>query len=370
MPFEIITIAAAGLDIRPVTFSMTVSAEEAARSFEAKVKHPALSQRQMIDALAGSPPCTIRAQRSDGIASGEGVSGGDLLLTGHVEKRSASVRGDEKELTISGRSKTGDLVDSSHAHSTGEMRKKTAKAMVEELTKPFGIKVETDANLPIRALARLRPNETIFAFAERLARVDRVGLTDTPEGNLKIAGPPSKMHAGGLIAGAAWPAISDYSGVLDDSKRFKEYKTKAQAPDGYAPPELEIEEKAQDQGVSRPRLRVITPPEQIDKDEARKRAKHHRDRAAGKGTTASVTVIGWRDVAGRLWTPGWLVPAMLPEVGIEQVMMIKSVAFKQSADKTEATIELVDPRAHGGKGGKGGKSAKGWSLNGAGAEDE
>lgn len=122
--------------------------------------------------------------------------------------------------------------------------------------------------------------------------------------------------------------------------------------------------------MSRPRLRVITPPEQITRDEARKRAKHHRDRAAGKGTTASVTTIGWRDVAGKLCTPGWLIPVMLPDVGIEQVMMIKSATFKQRADKTETTLELVDPRAHGGKGGKGGKSAKGWSLDGAGAEDE
>jgi prophage tail gpP-like protein len=369
MPFEIITIAAAGLEIRPITFAWNVSRKDAARSFDAKIKHPFLGQRQLIDALAGSPPVTIRSQPSDGIAMAGGGGGGELILTGHVEKRSPRVAGEEKELSISGRSKTGDLVDSSHNHKTGELRDKNARDMIAELTQPFGISVEADGSLPVRKLARLRPGETIFAFAERLARVDRVGLTDTPEGNLKLAGPPKEAHAGAIVDGGTGPAIVDASGTLDDSKRFQEYSTRAQAPDGYAPAELEIEETARDSGVSRPRRRVITPPEQISKEEARARAKHHRDRAAGKGITASITVVGWRDIAGKLWTPGLLIPVSIFDLGIEQVMMVESVSFKQS-DKTTATLELVDPRAHGGKGGKGGKSAKGWSLDGAGAEDE
>jgi len=327
MPFEIVTIAAGGLILRPITFALNISAKEASRSFDAKVKHPALSQRDLLDALAGSPPCTIRAQASDGVSLVPGLAGGELLLTGHIEKRSPRVAGEEKELSISGRSKTGDLVDSSHNHKSGELRDKTAKDMVTELAAPFGITVETDANLPMRKLARLRPGETVFAFAERLARVDR------------------------------------------ESKRFQEYKTRAQAPDGFAPPELEIDETARDNGVRRPRLRVITPPEQISKDEARQRARHHRDRAAGRGVTASVSVVGWRDAGGQLWTPGWLIPVDIGDIGIGQVMMIESVSFRQSESGTAATLELVDPRAHGGKGGKGAKSAKGVELTGAGGDD-
>ena len=369
MPFEIVTIAAGGLILRPVTFALNISAKEASRSFDAKVKHPGLSQRDLLDALAGSPPCTIRAQASDGVSPVPGLAGGDLLLTGHVEKRSPRVAGDEKELSISGRSKTGDLVDSSHNHKSGELRDKTAKDMLTELVAPFGITVETDANLPMRKLARLRPGETVFAFAERLARVDRVGVTDTAEGNLKLAGPPEKMHAGALVYGGNWPAITDASATLDESKRFQEYRTRAQAPDGYAPPELEIDETARDNGVGRPRLRVITPPEQISRDEARQRARHHRDRAAGRGVTASVSVVGWRDAGGQLWTPGWLIPVDIEDIGIGQVMMIESVSFRQSESGTAATLELVDPRAHGGKGGKGAKSAKGVELTGAGGDD-
>lgn len=368
MPFEVITIAAGGMELRPITFALNISRKETARSFDAKIKHPFLGQRELIDALAGSPPCTIHARASDGISSLGPGSGGDLLLTGHVERRSPRIAGDERDLSISGRSKTGDLVDSSHDHKTGEMRDKTARDMISELAEPFGISVETDATLPKRKLARLRPGESIFTFAERLARVDRVGITDTPEGNLKLVGPPQEMHAGAIIDGAAWPAIVDASATLDESKRFSQYKIRAQAPDGFAPAELEIEQQARDSGVSRPRLRVITPPEQISRDEARARARHHRDRAAGRGTSVSVTVVGWRDVAGTLWTPGRLIPVSLHDLGVEQLMMLESVAFRQG-DKTTATLELVDPRAHGGEGGKGGKSAGGFELKGAGGDD-
>ena len=60
MPFEVITIAAGGMELRPITFALNVSRKDTARSFDAKIKHPFLGQRELLDALAGSPPCTDR----------------------------------------------------------------------------------------------------------------------------------------------------------------------------------------------------------------------------------------------------------------------------------------------------------------------
>lgn len=368
MPFERITISAAGLELSPITFSMQVSAKEASRSFEAKVKEPTIGQAALLDALAGKPECTIQTAQSFGaVVHGSGV--GELILTGNVEKRSPQISASEKELTISGRSKTGDFVDSTHEHPTGELRKKKPDAMISEVAEPFGITVESDAELDERELSRLRPGETAFAFSERIARAAGVTITDTPEGNLRIQGEPKKQHAGAIIYGASWPAIKDASAVFDDSKRFSEYKVKAQAPDGYAPDVLEIEESAKDSGIRRKRLRVITPPEQLTKAEARKRAKYHRDRAAGRGVSAQVTLVGWRDQAGKLWQPGWLVPVEIADLGLSQLMMIESATFSQSGAETECSLSLVDPRAYGGKSGKGSKSGKGWALEGIGAED-
>lgn len=372
MAFEVVTIEAAGVLFQPITVSIKISHEEAARTFEAKIKH-SMGQAALLNLLAGSPRATIRARAGTNTGA-EPAGGGDLILTGHVEKRSPRLGGEEAELPISGRSKTGDVVDSAPEHKTGEFKKKTAKDVFGELSKEFGVSVESDVNHKPRDLFRLRPGETVWKAAERWARAEGFTISDTPDGNLKFSKGTKKRHAGVIADGAnLWPKLVDASAVHDDSGRHSEVKVKAQAPDGYTADSLEIEDKASDEGVKRLRRRVIVPPEQVKKSEARTRAKWHRDRAAGKGTTCEVTVVGWRDIAGTLWTPGYLVAVAIADLGILQDMMIESVSLSQSdADSggTRATLSLVDPRAYGGKAGKGAKSGKGWNLGKAGGDDE
>lgn len=371
MAYEIVTIKAAGLTLRPVTISIEIAMDEAARSFEAKVKQPGLSQAQLLDALKGSPACTVLTQASDGISLATGSDGGETVLTGHVEKRSPSLRSAEAELPIAGRSKTGDLVDSSAEHETGEFKGKTAKDILGPLAKDYGITVESDLDLKPRDLFRLRPGETWFTAAERIGRAEGFAIGDTPQGNVKLAKAGTKRHAGSLSEG---DTVLDASAVHDDSKKFSTVKVKAQAPDGYGPDELQIESEATDETLGRKRVKVIVPPELIKKDDSRARAKWHRDRAAGEGTTAEVTVKGWRDAAGKLWEPGLLVFTEIPSLGIVQDMLIKTVKLEQddaeSSNGTRATLSLVDPRTFGGKKPKGSKSSKANDVGKAGGDDE
>ena len=125
MPFEIITLKTAGLVLRPITISISSAMDEAARSFETKVKQPGLSQTALLRALRNSPPVTIHAAASDGVAFGQDMVG-DLILTGHVEKGSPRLAESVAEMAVSGRSMTGDVVDSSAEHETGEFRDKDA----------------------------------------------------------------------------------------------------------------------------------------------------------------------------------------------------------------------------------------------------
>jgi prophage tail gpP-like protein len=367
MAFEIVTLSAAGLTLQPQTIAVDLAYDEAARSFSAKVKHPFLDQAALLAALAGSPPCTISTVSGDEPFA---PAGGDLLLTGHVEKRAPRLAGDEKEMTISGRSKTGDAVDSAAEHDKGEFRDKDAKAIIEELASKQGITVENEATLKKRKVFRLRPGETIFAAAERLARVDGVTITDTPEGNLKFAQAAKKNHSGEIRDGDnGWPHLVDASALHDDSRRFGKVKVSAQAPDGYKPEDLRVEGEASDSAAGRQRLRVVIPPEQVAREDARKRAQWHRDRAAGQGTTCEVRLVGWRDAGGTLWTPGWNIYTEIADLGLAQDMTIQKVSLAQSEEGTFASLSLVDPRAFGGKKGKGGKSGKGWDLGKAGGED-
>jgi prophage tail gpP-like protein len=374
MPFEVVALIVKGQAFRPVTIAIRRAMDEAASTFEAKVKAQRYTQFELLRLFAGSPACVIRSTQSDGIRlDAASADGGDLMFTGNVERRRPTLGGYEKGVPVSGRSKTADAVDSSHDHETGELKAKTPLAMANEVTKPFGIDVEADAPGELRKVARLRPGETPQKFIERLARVEGVTLTDTPEGKLKLAGAPKQRHAGAISDGDGWPAILDANADHDDSKKFSEVRVRAQAPEGFGPPALEIDERATDRSVNRKRIRVITPPEEVSKQQARKRAQWHRDRAAGAGTSAQVTVKGWRDVAGRLWTPGWLIPVHIEDLDLAQEMMIESVSYEQSdaeaGSGTQTVMNLVDPRTYGGKGGKGSKSGAGWSADKIGADD-
>lgn len=368
MAFEIVTLKVAGLTLRPLTIAIEIAMDEAARNFEAKVKHPDLSQVDLLKALRGSPAVTIHSAPSDGYSPPFGQDGGDLLLTGHVEKRSPALRSAEQDLPIAGRSKTGDLVDSSAEHETGEFKDQDAKDIIGALTRDFGISVETDLTLERSPLKRLRPGETVFAAAERLGRAAGFAVGDTPEGNLKLAKAGSKRHGGTLTEGLN---ILDASAVHDDSKRFSKVKVRAQAPEGFGNDDLRIEAEAEDGTLNRKRVKIIVPPEHIRNEDARERARWHRDRASGEGLTCEVTVPGWRDETGTIWTPGHLVFTELPSLDVVQDMLIKKVSLRQTDEAsggTQAILSLVDPRSFGGKKGK---ANRGTDYTGkAGGDDE
>lgn len=368
MPFEIITLKTAGLVLRPITIAIEIGMDQAARSFETKVKQPGLSQAQLLRALRNSPPVTIHAAASDGVAFGQDTVG-DLILTGHVEKRSPRLGESEAEMAVSGRSKTGDVVDSSAEHDSGEFRDKDAVDIFTPLAGKHGVTVETDLSLDRRPVFRLRPGETVFTALERYARADAFSIGDTPEGNLKLQKAGEKRHAGSLTEGVN---VLDASAVHDDSKRFGKVKVRAQAPDGYSSDELQVEGQANDEGGRANRLRVIVPPEQIRQQDARRRAQWHRDRAAGDGTTCEVTTPGWRDEAGKIWTPGLLVFTEIPSLDVVQGMLIKTVKLEQQGGEngfTRAILSLVDARAFGGKKAKGAKSGAQWDMGKAGGDD-
>lgn len=379
MAFEIVTLRVPGLaDLRPVTIAVAVALDEAARSFEAKVKVPGLSQAELLEALAGSPKVEIFSAFSDNKQAGAVKNGrtklGELILTGHVEKRSPALRAAEADLPIAGRSKTGDLVDSSAEAKKGEWKNKKADEVFKDLTAGYDITIETDFAHKPKVTFRVRPGETVHQAFDRWARSEGFTVTDTEKGNVKLtSAKDAKRHAGAIREGfTTWPKLLDASAVHDDSKKFSSVKIKAQAPDGFGPDALEIEAEAKDETIRRKRLRVVTPPELVRNQDARDRAKWHRDRAAGEGTTCEVQLLGWRDEKQKFWTPGHLVTVEIPSLGIMQDMLIKKVSFEQSdaeSDGTVSKLSLVDPRSFGGKKGKGGKSGKHMDTGKAGGDD-
>lgn len=352
---EIVTLSAGGARVTAFeNVSVRAALDEAARSFRLQVA---------LEAGASETAWQFKAGTLVTLAAN-----GDKLCVGYVDKYAPSLNAKTVRVAISGRSKAADLVDSSAVHKTGRIAKKNLLEIGQELDKS-GVGIVSDEQLEQIPFMQLALGETVFSAVERLARSQGLTITGEADGRLRLldAGKGRKRHAGGLVEGRN---ILSADAAHDWSRRHSKVHVRGQRAVGHGTDALEIEAIAKDNAVGRNRPLIIVIEEDTDKDRAKKRAKGRRDRAAGRSLTASVTVQGFRDQAGQLWEPGRLVWVESPVLQIAQDMLVEAATFEQSADGgTTTSLELVDPRAYGGKKGRGNKSSKAWDQDESEAED-
>lgn len=347
---EIVSVSAGGAPyVSWRHFRGTAGLNDAARTFELECVHE----------LGASATSWL-------FGAGTAVSltlNGNLFVAGYVDRYRPRITAEERVAIVSGRSKAGDFVDSSAEHDTGELRQKTVLDLAKALDK-YGVGVKTDATLTKIPVLRITKGETAFRAVERYCRSQGLTLCGQADGSILITQGGTKRHAGGLIEGHnILTAEADHNW----SGRHSEYRVVGQRPEGHGASNLEIERIARDAAVGRHRPVIVVVEEDIDHTRATTRAKNRRDRAAGASLQAKVTVQGFRDDAGTLWEPGYLVYTEAPSLAIQQDMLIESVELEQSGGEGDgggsiATLSLVDPRAYGGKPGKGNKSGKAWKV--------
>ncbi|MDK4712986.1 hypothetical protein [Rhizobium sp. CNPSo 4039] len=322
------------------SISITMSAEDAVRTAE-------------VDLVPEGDGIPVEIDQETRIWAGK-----DLLLTGYVRDINTSHDADSRSLSVSIVSRTIDAVECSADHPTGEILNKSLADIARELD-DSGIGVEDDGDLPVEPRHTLRVGESLFYSVERRARGRGVLIHDTPKGKLKLATKPEGTHRSGLTRGIN---IKKAGSHLTGRNRYSEVRVRGQSSEGVSNQQLRAEARARDKGVSRKRLLILLHEGETTTDRMRTRASWHIKRGAGNGTTAPITVSGWRDTAGKIWSPNWLVPVDDSWIGINGMMLIKTVKLYQSEDDgTTASIEVCDPRALGGDNPRG-KTAKVYSA--------
>jgi len=283
----------------------------------------------------------------------------DLLLKGYVDDYEPQYSDTQHTATITGRSKSQDIIDCSAMHQTGELRDKNLKQIAEELDK-FGIGFDSNVDLKSIPLHRIVPGATGFEELDVLARSQ--GLLLIGEGNGRVmitrAG-ESGRHAGGLIGGVN---IKEASAKLSAKGKHSKVIAKGQKPFGVGVSSLRLEHEASDDSVNRYRPLIVPVEGDTDQGRVAQRAEWHAARSAGFSTQASILTSGWRDEKGALWDPKKLVYVEDRRLKIAQDMAISSVTFEQQNQTgTTSRLAVVDPRALGGKNPKG-KSNGAWSA--------
>jgi prophage tail gpP-like protein len=286
---------------------------------------------------------------------------GDLVCRGFVDRYQPKRRGHSAaEIVISGRSKSQDYIDSSAMHDTNQFKNKDPQEIGTELDQ-FGVGISTDQKLKKIPTYRITPGETAFRCIERLCREQGVFMVGQADGSIKITTGGQNRHAGALMEGVN---IEEAEADHNWSGRHSHVHVRGQKPSGQNDDDLQVEGTAQDSDVNRYRPVLVHHDGDTDNDRAKKRAATRRDREAGNALKANITTQGFRDDAGKVFEPGYLIFVQDTFLDIQQDMAIECVEFSQDRkDGSWSGISLVDPRALGGKGAKGGSAGDAWSSD-------
>lgn len=287
------------------------------------------------------------------------------VITGYVDTYCPKYDSTSHDVSIQGRSKTQDIVDSSADPDVenGEMRDVGLDQIANKLAKPHGVAVKIQAKLKGKFdVARVQPGETKHEMLERYARPGAVLLTDDELGNLRL------LHVmagagGALIEGVN---ILEASATLRADNRYSDYETKGQDHGNdrrWGREVAEIAAKAKDGAVKRYRPHVIRNETKTSKQNAQDRCDWEATSRAGESTRADVTVLDWV-FGGKLWMPGDTPMLISPMLAINRVMAVESLVMTQDENGTVTKLSLVPPEAlnpstGGGASGSGGGAGSG-----------
>lgn len=287
------------------------------------------------------------------------------VITGHVDAYNPRYSHSSHSVTIQGRSKTGDLCDSTAKIPDGEMRDVTLDQVARKALQPFGIGLELDADVgDIFDVVRHKPGQSVHRFLDEYARPGGVLLTDTPMGNLKLL----HVQAGGaeasLIEGQN---ILEASAMLREDQRHSEYNVLGQdhgRDKEFGKPVAERKSRVKDGAVKRHRPLTLLNETKTSRKGAKKRGAWEAARRAGESVRVEIKVYDWFYAPGQLWRPGMRVQVTSPMLAINRVLSLENVSLRLSKDGTIASLALVpvealNPGAGGGKGGDGNDSE--WS---------
>lgn len=283
--------------------------------------------------------------------------GDDKALTGYIDVVDDHRDGSNAGLEISGRSKTADLVDCSPDYELTELAGLDLAEVARKVAKPFGIEVDARDTGPTFAVAAAHHGESAWKLIERLARQRQLLVMDDTEGRLVLTRLGAERATDELVHPS--DGLLKVKSHRDQSRRFSEYKVKAQAGvrwlgvgnvEGAAaagvPGTLaHVEGGAVDRGVRRYRPKTILSEGAAKKEGAVARAQWEARRNIGEALTVTARRVGWRQSDGALWVPNLLVRCRLPFTKLEAELALAEVTYSKSNDGTVCDLELAPPEA-------------------------
>lgn len=277
------------------------------------------------------------------------LADGEVVITGWVDDVFPDYAEATHEFRVTGRDATGDLVDCSAVHKSGQWANATLDKIVRDLCAPFKIQVKVEADIGKAFDSHsIQEGETAFECIERACRMRAVLPVSDGKGGLVLTRAKDGQAVAYLVEGVN---IKAARGEFSSKERYSIYTIKGQdrgSDDNLDSPETHAQVKASatDSFVQRYRPLIVIAEEHGPHASYKQRAEWERNVRRGRSNRATITVQGWRNAAGQLWQPNTMVHLKSAWLGVDADLLVVGVVFSldsQSGTRTE--LRLSDRRA-------------------------
>lgn len=269
----------------------------------------------------------------------------ETIITGYVDDASIDYDANDHTMRVSGRSKTGDLVDCSAIYKKGAWAKQDIETIANNLCGPFGIGVTLQVSAGDKfPKFNLEDGETVFEALERACRLRGLVMNTSADGELVFTS----------IGALSTKTVIEYGvNVLKGARaatwkdRFSKYIVKAQSEGdddnrGSAISQAKVE--VTDDVIDRYRPLIIQSECNAIGTGLSKRAAFERNVRAGRAQRLKYTLDGWENDDG-IWAPNTIVRVKDTLLDADAEMLVVSVRLSKGADGTNTELELCDPMA-------------------------
>jgi prophage tail gpP-like protein len=273
--------------------------------------------------------------------------GDDVLIDGYIDRFEGSIAPQQRQLTITGRDKTADLVDCSPTGVPGSWKNIGLDRLALALASPYDIDtvVETDIGAKFPSFV-LQTGETVYEALTRAAQKRAVMLVTDNEGRLVLTSSSTERTFDGLELGLN---IKEASVSYDYSDRFSDYTVKGQSKTvgkGWTASTMSIVGEAFDDEIDRFRPRVLKATGSASKSDCQNQARWEANIRAAKSVSVRCTVQGVRQSNGDLWPTNRQTNVKIPDLGVQNSMLISTVEYAITGSGSVTSFELRRPDSY------------------------
>lgn len=266
------------------------------------------------------------------------------VITGYVDDVGPEYDKSSHSVRISGRDKTGDLVDCSAIYKKGSWHNVTLDRIAADICKPFGITVKTLAPVGDKfKVFAIQECETAFEALDRAARMRGILLMSDGQGGLLLTRAGTETSPVVLAKGEN---IEKLSGQFSHKDRHSIYIIKGQNPGSdntSATDHAQTKSSCTDDNVIRYRPLIVFA-EQGTGSTYRDRAVWERNIRAGRGSRAVYTVTGW-DCGPGIWRPNRMVRVQDDFLHAPDELIIAKVVLTLDENGSRTEIEVCRKEA-------------------------